>query len=145
MPIESGMASSAPRNVREHNENKQANKASWPVLDQQRIRYGIITAVNKDTSQVKIKLFTNNDSDDIYINNYNPIINSLNQIHASYGALREGLLIRFFYRGKEDPLPVTRGLVEVIGDEEPEFLKKEGRSNVISTGPFKLMSGGLLG
>lgn len=144
MSVEHGM-SSAPRDVREQNKDRLTTIAGSPVPDQQRIRYGIITAVNKESSQVKVQLFKNTGSPDIKIENFNPIINSLSQIHLVYGALRKGLLVRFFYRGKEDPISTTRGIVEVIGDEESNFLKRDNKPNVINTGPFKLMSGGLLG
>jgi hypothetical protein len=137
--------SSSPRTVREDQDTKTSRSSSAPTQDQQCIRYGVITEVNKDTSQVKVRLFTNADKDDIDIVNYNPILNSLSEIHLLYGELRQGLYIRFFYKGKEDPKQNCRGLVEIIADEESDFLRRLEGVNVIDTGPYKLMSGGLLG
>ena len=120
-----------------------AIKAGQPVQDTLRIRYGIIIAVDHEDSQVKVRLFTDTGQNDYDLPAYYPLINPLSQIHLLWGKLREGLAVRVFYKGKEDP--PRNVLVEVIGDEGLDFLRKDRKENVIATGPYKLMSGGLLG
>lgn len=134
---------SGARTVREAQLAKTARKSGQPVQDALRIRYGIITAVDHEDSQVKVKLFTNAGLPDMDLPAFYPLINPLSEIHLLWGRLREGLAVRVFYVGKEDP--PKNVLVEIIGDEGLSFLRKERKENVIATGPYKLMSGGLLG
>lgn len=132
---------SSPRNIPQSNLSGLSRKVGQPVPDSLRIRYGVITAVDNDTSQVKIKLYTNTGRPDIEPPGYHPLINPLSQVHLLWGKLRKGLAVRAFYRGKEDP--ASDYIVEVIGDEGLDFLKKEAKENILSTGPYKILSGGI--
>ena len=48
--------STAPRNKLEQTLDHTSQEAGQPAQEQDRISYGLITAVNDDTSQVKIRL-----------------------------------------------------------------------------------------
>jgi hypothetical protein len=133
---------SAPRNVIQKAISDISKKSTQPVQDQLNIRYGVITKVSDDTSQVKVKLYTNAGKPDLEIQGFLPLINPLSEIHLLWGKLAPGLAVRVFFRGKENP---QTGIVEVIGDEGLDFLKKERKANILNTGPYKLLSGGLLG
>jgi len=137
--------SSSPRSLQEQNNASLAKQAGEAVPSQVRIRYGLITDVDREDSTVKVRLYTVAGKPDIEIQVYNPIINPLSEIHLLWGKLRIGLACRFFFRGKEEPTETTTGLVEIIGDEGIGFLTKERKDNVLPTGPYKIFSGGLLG
>lgn len=113
-----------------------------PQDRQERISYGIISKVNADTSQVKVRMLKADKEPGEEISpQFLPLINSLSEIHHLYGALREGLLVRIYWRGKLGPK--NDALIEVIGDEDSSFLKKSPENNEIDIGPFKIFSGGL--
>lgn len=136
-------ATSGARSVWQEVRGGTALKSGQPVPDALRIRYGIITAVDYEDSQVKVKIFTDAGRADYDLPAFYPLINPLSQVHLLWGKLREGLAVRVFYTGKEDP--PKNVLVEVIGDEGLNFLRKDRKENVLATGPYKMMSGGLLG
>ena len=139
-----GVTTSSPRSVRQQEHASTATKAGQPVLDNLRIRYGIITSVDEDTSQVRIRLFTNEGQPDIFIDTPQPLLNPLSEIHLLWGRLRKGLAVRFFYIGQESTPPSGR-VVEIIGDEGLSFLKKETKENILATGPYKIITGGVMG
>lgn len=130
----------APRNKLEQTLSNTAQEAGQPVNEQERISYGIITEVNEDTSQVKIRLLRGDGELGDEIQSFFPLINPLPDIHLMYGALRAGLIVRLYWKGKLVP---TTGLVEVIADEDHSFLKKQPIPNELELGPWKIFSGGL--
>lgn len=113
-----------------------------PTDDSHNWSYGAITAVNNETSQVKVKLFSSDselEDAEILGGAYLPLLNPLINIHQNWGALREGLIVRVHWRGKMDPKTC---IVEVVADEETSFLSKEATPNELPTGPFRIFAGG---
>lgn len=129
------------KNALEQRLHKQSNDIGQPANDQERVGYAIISKVNEETSQVKVKLLT---SDGVVgeelPGGFLPLMNPLSQIHHSFGALREGLVCRIWWKGKLRP---KTPLVEVIGDEEHSFLKKAAAQNTVDIGPYQIFSGGM--
>jgi hypothetical protein len=116
-----------------------------PLDEQDRFRFGVITEVN-DNNLVKVKFLGKNgqpDGEDISNGVFLPVINPLHVVHLMFGALRKGLICRVWWRGKVEPDPSTT-FVEIIADEDHNFLKKEPEDNELTTGPSKIFSGGLL-
>lgn len=131
----------AAKNSLEQKLQRNQMEAGQPANDQDRIGYGIISSVNHDTSQVKIKLLTADGQPGPELRGgYLPLLTPLNVIHLLYGALREGLVCRIYWKGKLRP---RTPLVEVIGDETHSFLNKVPRENKIAIGPFQIFSGGM--
>lgn len=135
-----GYNSSAPKNNLQQALNKTSKEAKSPVDEQQRINYGVISEVNHDTSQVKVRaLRSDGKLGEEISKGFLPLLNPLSQIHLLYGLLREGLVVRIFWRGKLEP---QNAVIEVIGDEEHNLLTKSPEPNEITIGPFKIFSGG---
>lgn len=132
-------------------ENRQ--QASNPVDEQLRITYGTIAEVDSETNRVKVDLPGNRGSpirlgagpdgtkDGIWV----PIMQPLTVIHHLYGALRKGLGVRIYWRGKN--APGGESVVEVITDstiEEWRTGSQEPRYNELATGPHDMFTGGVL-
>lgn len=116
-----------------HNTSRDAGS---PSDEGNRISYGVISEVNQDTSQVKVRGYDQDGSlGEEITKGFLPILNPLSQVHMNYGLLREGLVVRIFWRGKLEP---QNALIEVIGDEELAFLQKKPEPNEIQVGPFKI-------
>ncbi len=133
---------SSSRNLQQDKQASTASKGSQPSDEQDRIRYGIITAVSK-TNLVRVRLLGSKgvaEGDDIVQGSFLPLITPLTLIHLLWGTLRKGLICRIFWRGKMDPNSTT--VVEVIADETHNFLAKEEQSNEIATIAYKIFSGG---
>lgn len=132
---------SAPKNALEQKLGRTAMEAGQPSNEQNRIAYGIISKVNQDTSQVKVKLLTKDgEVGEELTSGFLPLMNILSDIHLRFGALREGLVCRIYWKGKLKP---TDPLVEVIGDEDHLFLKKAPATNKVEVGPYAIFSGGM--
>jgi len=134
--------STTPRNLLEHHMRNTASEAMQPPHDIERISYGVISNINFDTSQVKVKFLTSDGivDDSSETNSYFPLLSPIEDIHLKYGAIRIGLTVRVFWRGKLKP---TQGYVEVIGDENFKFLSKQPLTNDVDVGPWHLLSGGM--
>lgn len=132
---------SAPKNALEQKLHKQHSEATQPTHEQDRIGYAVITEVNENTSQVKIRLLkSDGDPGDILPGGFLPLLNPLDDIHMRFGALRKGLVCRIYWRGRLKP---KNPVVEVIGDEDHSFLKKKPATNAVELGPFAIFSGGV--
>jgi hypothetical protein len=132
---------STPKNALEQKLGRTASEAGQPANEQDRIGYGIISEVNQETSQVKIKLLTSDGQPGEELRGgFLPLVTPLNVIHMLFGALREGLVCRIYWKGKLRP---KTPLIEVIGDEEHSLLKKKPASNEVEVGPYQIFSGGL--
>ncbi len=132
---------SAPKDKLEQKLQNTSREASQPTHEQDRIGYAIITEVNYETSQVKIRLLkSDGEPGDVLPGGFLPLLNPLEDIHLRFGALRKGLVCRIFWRGKLKP---KNPLVEVIGDEDFSFLKKKPAINQVEVGPYAVFSGGL--
>lgn len=130
-----------PKNALEQKLSKQQSEATQPAHEQDRIGYAVITEVNQDTSQVKIRLLkADGDPGDILDGGFLPLLNSLSDIHMRFGALRKGLVCRIYWRGRLKP---KNPVVEIIGDEDHSLLKKKPAPNTIELGPFAIFSGGV--
>jgi hypothetical protein len=133
--------SSAPKNALQQGFTSLNNIASQPPDDIERISYGVIAEVHEESYQVKVNfLKADKTLGEAISDGFLPLLNSLSQIHLLYGALRPGLLVRIYWRGKIKP---NTAIIEVIGDEDSSFLQKEIEVNEIETGPWMLLSGGL--
>ncbi len=132
---------SAPKNALEQKLHKQHSEATQPTHEQDRIAYAIVTEVNHNTSQVKIRLLkSDGDPGEVLPGGFLPLLNSLDDVHLRFGMLRKGLVCRIFWRGRLKP---KNPVVEIIGDENYSLLRKKPAINSIELGPFAIFSGGV--
>lgn len=128
-----------------------AEKGAEPAEEQLRISYGLIAEVNDENQRVRIDYYHRGDKKRIGAGvagneekgAWVPIIQSLSVIHHLYGSLRKDLVVRIFWRGKNEP--GKEALVEIISDtEEQTFLKgtEEAKSNELATTPHDIFTGG---
>jgi hypothetical protein len=83
--------SSSPRNKFQVNSDKIAREIGTTADDQERISYGIISGVNYNTGQVKVKLLESDGKIGEEISDgYLPLATPLSEIFLLWGALREG-------------------------------------------------------
>jgi len=136
-----GYSSSAPKNKLQQSLHETNRKASQPPDEQDRITYGVISAIDEKTSQVKVKkLLADGKIGNEISNGFLPLATPLSEIYLLWGALREGLVVRVYWRGKLAP---RNAVIEVIGDEDHSFIKKVPYQNEIGTGPWRIFSGGI--
>jgi len=133
----------SPKNKFQRDMNNTSQEAMRPSDEEQHISYGIISKVNYKNGQVQVKeLIEDGRIGQLITGGFVPLLNPLSQIHTLYGALREGLVVRIFWRGKH-----TRNkqniVVEVIGDEDHTLLNKTPELNEIPVGPYRIFSGGI--
>lgn len=147
-----GARSSASKNALKESVGQIDERAGSPPDTQLRISYGRITEVNEETSQVKVSVFGRNPAEERMLGatkdkpsgTFVPILQPLKVIHNMFGSLRKDLVVRIFWRGKNQP--GSESIVEVVSDESFDFFrtgKKEPEQNVMTTGPYKLLSGGI--
>lgn len=131
-------STSAPKNALQQTLHNTSREAGNPADEQLRISYGTISEVNQETSQVKVRIYKADGSlGEEITKGFLPIINPLSQIHMNYGLLRDGLVVRIFWKGKLEP---QNALIEVIGDEDLAFLQKKPEQNEMQVGPFLIFS-----
>ena len=136
----SGFRSGSPKNILQQKLNDTSRETSNPSDEADRIAYGIISAVDFQSGQVKVKkLSADGKVGDEISNKFLPLATPLSEIHLLWGSLREGLVVRIYYRGKLNP---KRAIIEVIGDEEHSFLTKEPALNEVNIGPYKIFGAG---
>ena len=136
------MRSGAPRTKYQQNLDRVSRETGNPSDYQERISYGVISAVNYNSGQVKVKLLESDGKIGEEISSgYLPLATPLSEIHLLWGALREGLVVRIYWRGKAN---FKDAIIEVIGDEEHRFLAKEPEMNELATGPWKTFLGGAI-
>lgn len=135
----------APSNALHGTLKSQNLEGRKPSHEQDRVGYGQVSRVDDKNGQVFVRLYEGNDR------NGNPklgeeskqsfpISNQMEQINKDYGMLRENLAIRITWRGGQ--LKPNQAVVDIIGDENYSLVKKAPRSNLLATGPFKILSGG---
>jgi hypothetical protein len=133
--------SSAPKNVFQQRFHETSRVARNPSDEADRITYGVISAVNHNNGQVKVRrILTDGKIGNEISGGYLPLSTPLSFIHHNFGALREGLVVRVYYKGKLNPKNV---IIEVIGDEDHVFLNKIPAENEIQIGPWRILAGGL--
>ena len=131
----------APRTVLSQNIHRAQEAASKPTIGELQVSYGKVYEVHADGDQVRPLLFDGEWSTTPY-EFFLPLITPLSEVHLKWGSLRKGLTIRIWHHG---PLSKVNGLVEIIGEEgDWDFLTKEKKANILNTGPYKLITGGLL-
>jgi len=136
-----GYSSSSPKNILQQKMHENTREAGQPADEQERITYGIISEINYESSQVKVKLLkADGKIGDEISGGYLPLATPLSEIHLLWGALREGLVVRVYWKGKLRP---RDAIVEVIGDEDHKFLQKPPSLNEIAVGPWRIFSGGI--
>jgi len=136
-----GYSSSAPKNVFQQKLAETSRESTMPSDEADRITYGIISEVNYEKGQVKVrKILADGKIGDDISNGFLPLATPLSEIHLLWGQLREGLVVRVYYKGKLSPKNV---IVEVIGDEDHKFLNKEPVKNEIEIGAFRILAGGI--
>ena len=135
-----GYSNSSAKNLLQQNLKDISSKLGQPADEQDRISYGIISKVEQETSQVKVRFLLEDGKigEEVFAG-FMPVITPLSQIHHLWGLLREGLVVRIYWKGKLEP---QTALIEVIGDEEHKFLNKEPMINEINIGPYRIFSGG---
>jgi len=134
-------SSSAPKNVFQQKLHNTSRESISPKDEADRITYGVISKVNYDIGQVKVKrLLEDGKVGDLISDGFLPLSTPISDIHLRFGALREGLVVRIYYKGKLSPKDV---IIEVIGDEDFKFLSKEPVQNEIVIGPHKIFSAGM--
>ena len=134
----------APANVIEARRAAIQTRANLPSTEQIHIRYGMITAVNQN-NLVQVKLLNEKglpEGSEIAEKTFLPINTPLSVILLQFGPLRPGLICRIFWKGKI--LPDAGATIDVIGDEEHQFLIKDPYPTEIQVGPFKIFSGGMM-
>lgn len=154
MPFMKGVSpkSTASKNALRESVGHIDERAGSPVDEQLRISYGRISEVDPGTSQVRVQVFGRTPDEDRMLGatqaapagTFVPILQPLHVIHRLFGALRKNLCVRIFWRGKNQP--GAESVVEVVSDDDCDYFrtgKKEPEQNVITTGPFKIFSGGL--
>jgi hypothetical protein len=136
-----GYKTTAPKNSLQQTVQDSTRGVGQPVDEQLRISYGVISEVDEETSQVRVRFLKEDGTAGEPIGpGFYPLINPLHEIHFQYGLLREGLIVRIYWRGKRTP---ENSIVEVICDEESPFLTKKPERNEIEIGSFKIFSGGV--
>lgn len=131
----------APKNALEQKLNRNASEAGQPPNEQDRIGYAIINEINQDTLQVKVTMLNSDGTPGEELEGgFLPLINPLDDIHMRFGALRVGLICRIYWKGKLRP---KNPLVEVIANEEHNFLTKQASINQVEIGPYLIFSGGI--
>jgi hypothetical protein len=131
-----GYSSSAPKNVFQQKLAETSRESTTPSDEADRITYGIISEVNYEKGQVKVrKILADGKIGDEISGSFLPLATSLSEIHLLWGQLREGLVVRVYYKGKLNPKNM---IIEVIGDEDHKFLTKEPVKNEIETGAWKI-------
>lgn len=121
-----------------------AKQAGQPNQDSLNLRYGTIHTISEDKNRLSVRYCDSAGKDLDEISPMFPYINPMSQIFLLWGALREGLAVRVFFKGRDGK--TDQGIIEIIGDEHPRtFLAKDIKANELETGPYLLISGGLLG
>jgi hypothetical protein len=134
--------SSAPKNILQQKLHDTSRATRDPPDEGPRITYGVISAVNYANGQVKVRRFISDGRiGDEISGSYLPLSTPLSDIHLRFGALREGLVVRVYYRGKLTPKNVV---VEVIGGEDHSFLNKTPQENEIKIGAYKIFGPALI-
>jgi len=128
-----------PKNKLQENLKKIKTEIGQPSHENERISYGVIAEVDASTSQVKVRYLQEDlIPGDLVSKCFLPEMNSLDEIHTKYGALRPGLLARIHWRGQ---VKAKTAIAEVIGEDNLSFLKKDLVYNEIETGPYFLFTG----
>lgn len=134
-------SSSAPKNIFQQKLHDTSRQARNPSDEADRITYGIISAVNYNNGQVKVRrILADSKIGDEISGGFLPLATPISVVHHNFGALREGLVVRIYYKGKLSPKNV---IIEVIGEEDHKFISKEPQQNEIQVGVWKILSGGI--
>lgn len=113
--------------------------ASAPADSADHISYGIITDMNFANYQVKVRLLGERRHQKLE-SEWQPLITQQEEIFLRWGQLRKGMHCRVHWRGSVE---AKYGFVEIIGDEEMNFLKQADKENEIKVFPYKFLGGGL--
>jgi hypothetical protein len=136
-----GYRSSAPKNILQQKLHETSRDSTMPSDDAERIMYGVISEVNYNSGQVKVKkILTDGKIGDEISSGFVPLVTPLSVIHQQFGALREGLVVRVYYRGSLSPKNI---MVDVIGEEGYKFLSKEPIKNEVDIGPYRIFGGSM--
>ena len=134
-------SSAAPKNILQQKLHETSREGTLPKDEEDRIAYGIISEINYNNGQVRVRrILSDGKIGDEVSNGFLPLSTPLSEIHLLWGALREGLVVRIYYKGKLNPKNV---IVEVIGDEDHQFLNKAPLQNEVEIGAWKLFLGGV--
>jgi len=134
-------SSSSPKNTLQKALHDTSREAGNPSDEADRIIYGVITEVDYERSQVKVKrLLSDGRAGEEIPGGFFPLSTPLFVVHQLFGALREGLIVRIYYRGKLNPKNV---IIEIIGDETHTLVNKAPQNNEIEIGPWKIFAGGI--
>jgi hypothetical protein len=125
--------------------DQRLNQASGQVNELQQVAdhldYGIITDVDFDSYQVQVQLH-GSDRTNVLGKAFWPLITQREMIFMLWGQLRKGMAVRVHWRGQPDR--ATWALVEIVGDENANFLKQLDMDNEAETAAHKIFQGGLI-
>lgn len=125
-------------------EQRVAKASSQPTLTDLNIRYGIIHSIAEDMNSIVVRFCDKNGNDTDELSPVCTYLNPLSEVFLLWGALRPGLVVRYFGNGKETL--GKSGVAEIIGDEHPRtFLDIVPKENLVKTGPYQIFMGGMLG
>jgi hypothetical protein len=137
-----GYNSSAPKNKLQKALHETNRRASQPPDEQVKITYGVISEVNNKNGQVRVKeLLADGKTGKEISGKFLPLTTPLSEIYLLWGALREGLVVRVYSRGK---LTQRNAIIEVIGDEDHSFVTKVPYQNEIGIGPYKIFGAAIV-
>lgn len=134
-------SSAAPKNILQQKLHETSRESMLPKDEEDRITYGVISEVNYSNGQVRVRrILSDGKIGNEISNGFLPLSTPLSEIHLLWGALREGLVVRVYYKGKLNPKNV---IIEIIGDEDHRFLNKTPLQNEIEIGAYKIFLGGV--
>jgi len=130
---------SAPKTIDQKGIQGTTKTAEEPDSYGDRISYGVITDVNFANYQVRVKIFGGTVHPQLQ-NSWQALITQQDEIFLRWGQLRKGMHCRVHWRGSAQ---ARRGFVEIIGDEEMNFIKQQDKPNEVKVFPYKFLGGGL--
>jgi len=132
--------------------DQSMQRGGEPKDEQVRISYGVVADVDEDKSTVRVDIFDRGGNririgagpDQQGEGALLPILQPITVIHQLYGALRKGLIVRIYWRGKH--IPGRESVVEVISDAGEAIFgtgRKKTRSNELATQVHEIFTGGI--
>jgi hypothetical protein len=136
-----GFNSAAPKNKLQKALHETNRLASQPPDDQIKITYGVISEINNKNGQVKVKRLTADGKvGGLISGSFLPLATPFSEIYLLWGALREGLVVRVYSKGK---LTQKNAIIEVIGDEGHSFVTKAPYQNEVGIGAYRIFGPGI--
>lgn len=131
--------------------DQESGQGRGPSDEQERRSYGVIAEVDEANSLVRVDIYDQGRGETYRLGAskrntkgaFIPLLEPITDIHHRWGALRKGLGVEVRWRGKNNPS--AEAVATILTDELSEIFKsgkKEPESNELTTGPYKIFSGG---